>query len=94
MTPEQILEWDNIRVPLMRELLQHKFEQCEEFSSMLKPNELYVETTSDEFWGCGHMEHQARRIDYIKLPGQNVMGSLLNELARCQSLALPRPQHL
>ena len=67
---------------LMKELLQHKFQQCAAFRQELKAaggRELW-EATKDDFWACGLMKYELAQKKINKPPGQNVLGKLLMEL--------------
>ena len=82
MSKTQKMLWRCCRVALMKELLQHKFQQCPAFRHDLKAAgglELW-EATKDEFWACGLMQHELARKIPNKPPGQNVLGKLLMEL--------------
>ena len=83
LSPRQWETWQSLRVAVMRELLEHKYQQCQEFREALNPNRVFVEATMDDFWAAGAMKYQLKHIkDSRQISGLNVMGSLLSELAR------------
>ena len=47
--------WESEKVRVMREILLHKYQQCEEFRSVLVNTEdvILIEDTCDVFWGRG-----------------------------------------
>lgn len=87
LSPEQWERWQGCRVAVMRELLEHKYHQCERFREALSPNKVFVEATMDDFWAAGAMQYQLRRVrNPARIEGANTMGNLLNELARYGTL--------
>ena len=87
LSPEQWETWQGLRVAVMRELLEHKFQQCQEFREALNPSRVFVEATMDDFWAAGAMKYQLKHIkDPRRIGGLNVMGNLLSELARNRTL--------
>ncbi len=83
LSPDQWETWQSRRVAVMRELLEHKYQQCQEFREALNPSRVFVEATMDDFWAAGAMKYQLKRIkDPRQIGGLNVMGNLLSELAR------------
>ena len=73
--------WDARKEGVLRELLKEKFNQ---HPTLLKEllstgSDILVECTADTFWGAG-CSLDSRQLDNATYHGQNVMGSLLQEL--------------
>ena len=90
LSPEQWERWYDHRVAIMRELLEHKYQQCKEFREALNPSKVFVEATMDDFWAAGAMKYQLKQLRTpAQIEGTNTMGSLLTELARNGTLRSP-----
>lgn len=82
LSEEQWEIWEEYKVRVMKEILTRKFEQCADFRAALNPKNFYIEATSDDFWACGARRRDVKRLDPSDLPGRNMLGRLLTQLAR------------
>ena len=87
LTKEESLNWDKVKVQIMREILDAKAKSCDLFRQALidSDDKPIYEGTSDAFWGVGLDERLASttRTVYLNKMGKNVLGKLLCELRDC-----------
>ena len=69
-------------IPVMKELLEAKFNQVSSFKATLLNSEssFLMEVTHDTFWGIGMTKEEATKCSIPELPGRNVLGWLLMAL--------------
>ena len=69
-------------IPVMKELLEAKFNQVSSFKATLLNSEssFLMEATLDTFWGIGMKKEEAINCSISDLPGRNVLGWLLMAL--------------
>ena len=74
-------------VPVMKELLEQKFQQVPQFQSYLlnSAQSYLMESTRDVFWGIGLKRDEAAYCAIDQLLGHNVLGWLLMALRNDQS---------
>lgn len=89
---ENLMTWRHrLAVPTLYQLALHKADSYPEFKQRLVNNadKLFVEATTDHYWGCGLNYRrvvqcvEADESGFINsMPGQNVMGQILGDVAR------------
>ena len=79
-------DWLQTSLGYMREVLEAKLEQCEEFHAVLveSKDQLLAEATQDIFWGTGHGTYITSNCKQTYWPGQNMLGEMLMNL-RCKA---------
>ena len=77
--------WLDSRDEVMREILESKLKQCEEFRDALeklKKTNILAEATWDTYWGTGLNNTGTTHTIMQRWPGQNKLGHMLDNLAR------------
>lgn len=77
--------WLDSRDEVMREILESKIKQCEEFREALgkiKKTNILAEATWDTYWGTGLNNVGTIHTVMQRWPGQNKLGRMLDNLAR------------
>ena len=95
--PVRCALWDQVRIAVMSLALQIKYEQNAEFATAVHKvlpslREVYfVETTTNDFWGCGwkKSDFARERPSTAQFTGRNVMGKLLT-LLRLHATLVPQ----
>ena len=95
--PVRCALWDQVRIAVMSLALQIKYEQNAEFATAVHKvlpslREVYfVETTTNDFWGCGwkKSDFARERPSTAQFTGRNVMGKLLTLLRLHATLVPP-----
>lgn len=78
--PAMPVEWDNMKLQLMADLLLAKYEQCEMFRQMLEGlplDYILVEATANKFWAAGLGPDLVLCTRVTHYPGQNHLGRLI-----------------
>jgi len=75
-------EWKIPGTYAMEEALKAKFEQNKDLKDYLVStgHKVLVECTRDRLWGCGHHLHSKEATNRSKWEGENMQGTLLNQL--------------
>ena len=81
---EKRWDWERQNSTVMLEILHAKLEQCPEFSRCLYENRhaIIAEATPSKIWGTGLSPHATENTAPSFWKGQNLLGSMLTELAQ------------
>ena len=88
-------DWERKNTHVMDELLNAKLEQCPAFSQCLYENRdaIIAEATPSKIWGTGLSPHATVNTAPKYWTGQNILGSLLTDLAKQVSEKAPASEN-
>jgi ribA/ribD-fused uncharacterized protein len=82
---EESSNWEKLNVQVMKDILDAKFAQVEEFATTLLDTKGYflTEGTTDDFWASGLSPEISEMTSPMCYPGLNKLGYLLMEIRDC-----------
>ena len=82
VSSDNLQDWHNIKLDVMKEILVTKVKSCDKYKKALLDNgsNCLIEGTMDLYWGCGQTAYLASTTYPYYLHGQNWIGSIHTDI--------------